>query len=197
MRLGRGWGRPLRRGLFGPIGGAWGAGRPWQMLQHANALMAAGQPGEAAGLYDQLAQMAEARAMPKRAAQLNVQAARAWLAAGDPDAAAARARRGLGAFIALGYGARVAQLLPEVVARLREHGYTQVAAELERDMQAQLSRAGIDAAAVRQMDMSAPRHASLPGQCPDCGGPLRSNEIEWIDATSAECPYCGTIVKAT
>ncbi len=197
MRLGRRWGGLARRALFGlpPIGGVWGAGRPWQILQRANALMAGGQPRQAAELYDELAQMAEARAMPKRVALLNVQAARAWLAAGDEQAAVERAKRGLGAFIALGQGARVARLLPEVTARLRQRGYVQAADELERDLQAQLARAGIDAAAVASVGAAVGR-GSLPASCPHCGAPLRPDEVEWVDRASAECPYCGMIVKA-
>ncbi len=197
MRLGRRWGGPIRRALLGlpPTGGVWGAGRPWQMLQQANALMAGGQPRQAAALYDELAQMAEARAMPRRAALLHIQAARAWLAAGDGQAAVDRARRGFGAFIALGQGARVARLLPEVTARLRQRGYAQAADELERDLEAQLARAGIDAAAFTSMGAAVQR-GTLPASCPHCGAPLRSDEVEWVDAASAECPYCGMIVKA-
>jgi hypothetical protein len=35
----------------------------------------------------------------------------------------------------------------------------------------------------------------LPAHCPDCGAPARSDAVEWIDATSAECAYCGGIIK--
>lgn len=197
MRLGRRWGGPIRRALFGapPVGGVWGAGRPWQVLQRANALMAGGQPRQAAELYDELAQMAQARAMPRRAAQLHIQAARAWLAAGDERAAIEHAKRGFGAFIALGQGMRVARLLPEVTARLRQRGYTQAADELERDLQAQLARAGIDATAAASMGATVQR-SSLPASCPHCGAPLHPDEVEWVDAARAECPYCGMIVKA-
>lgn len=34
----------------------------------------------------------------------------------------------------------------------------------------------------------------LPGRCPQCGAPLRSDQVEWVDAQSAECPYCGGVV---
>jgi hypothetical protein len=35
---------------------------------------------------------------------------------------------------------------------------------------------------------------NLPAQCPYCGGPLRSDQVEWIDAQRAECGYCGGVV---
>lgn len=39
-----------------------------------------------------------------------------------------------------------------------------------------------------------PAH-SLPPTCPQCSGALRSDEVRWIDTTSAACPWCGSSVK--
>jgi Zn finger protein HypA/HybF involved in hydrogenase expression len=36
----------------------------------------------------------------------------------------------------------------------------------------------------------------LPTNCPGCGGPIRSDEVEWADEVTAECPYCGSAVRA-
>jgi hypothetical protein len=36
----------------------------------------------------------------------------------------------------------------------------------------------------------------LPSRCSGCGAPLVPDEVEWHDATTAECLYCGAIVKA-
>ena len=36
----------------------------------------------------------------------------------------------------------------------------------------------------------------LPTTCPGCGGPLRSDEVDWADEATAECPYCGGSVRA-
>ena len=38
--------------------------------------------------------------------------------------------------------------------------------------------------------------AALPTLCPACSAPLRSDEVEWIDAQSAACAYCGSRVRA-
>jgi hypothetical protein len=32
----------------------------------------------------------------------------------------------------------------------------------------------------------------LPQVCPSCNAPIRSNEVKWTGAQSANCPYCGT-----
>lgn len=35
----------------------------------------------------------------------------------------------------------------------------------------------------------------LPADCPRCGAPVRSDEVEWIDDTSVECAYCGGVIS--
>jgi hypothetical protein len=37
----------------------------------------------------------------------------------------------------------------------------------------------------------------LPASCGGCGAPLNPNEVRWHDTHTAECPYCGTMVKTT
>jgi hypothetical protein len=36
----------------------------------------------------------------------------------------------------------------------------------------------------------------LPTKCPGCGGPIHADEVEWSDEATAECPYCGSAVRA-
>ena len=31
----------------------------------------------------------------------------------------------------------------------------------------------------------------LPAVCPNCGGPIRGQEVRWTGPQSADCPYCG------
>ena len=42
----------------------------------------------------------------------------------------------------------------------------------------------------------APANPVIPTHCPACGGPIRSNEVDWIDPVSIECPFCGSPVRA-
>jgi hypothetical protein len=39
------------------------------------------------------------------------------------------------------------------------------------------------------------QRGKLPGACPQCGAPLRSDSVEWIDAQSAECDSCGSVIS--
>jgi predicted RNA-binding Zn-ribbon protein involved in translation (DUF1610 family) len=36
----------------------------------------------------------------------------------------------------------------------------------------------------------------LPSHCESCGGPIHSPEVEWLNAHTAECPYCGSPIRA-
>lgn len=40
------------------------------------------------------------------------------------------------------------------------------------------------------------RKPVLPTHCPGCGGPVRANEVDWIDEATAECNWCGSAVRA-
>jgi hypothetical protein len=37
----------------------------------------------------------------------------------------------------------------------------------------------------------------LPADCPRCGAPVRSDEVEWIDVGSIVCSYCGGVILTT
>ena len=38
-------------------------------------------------------------------------------------------------------------------------------------------------------------HPVLPARCGQCGALIRTDEIEWIDAQTAECAYCGSPIR--
>jgi hypothetical protein len=41
-----------------------------------------------------------------------------------------------------------------------------------------------------------PAKVALPTHCHSCGGPVRSDEVDWIDANTAECSFCGSPIRA-
>lgn len=45
-----------------------------------------------------------------------------------------------------------------------------------------------------QVSAPAPEHpfALLPANCPRCGGPVRKDEIKWVNRQTALCAYCGS-----
>ena len=36
----------------------------------------------------------------------------------------------------------------------------------------------------------------VPSKCPECGGSLRNEEVDWVGPLQAKCPFCRTTVEA-
>ena len=200
--------RPLRRRPLGrrrppPGPGAPLSHRPLpsrarQALTRANRLMADGQWTEAARVFERLAEAARTRGMPIRAAHLILQASRARLAADDIDAALEHARAGLRLFVRGGRVERVPAILSRMTAALRDKGYGAQADALEREVAQALEEMGLSSDETGQpVPEVTERRGTLPAHCSGCGAPLIPDEVEWHDAYTAECPYCGTVIKAT
>lgn len=158
-------------------------------LQEAHALMAKGEFEQAGVILEDLATKAADRGID-RAPNLALQASRAWLEAGENE-------RGIGLIRkALQYMHRVGQLRKlhtvsgRILSELRSRGLTQEAASIEAEIKEML--AGVDISAFKPVHAGKP--AQLPAQCPQCGGNVRRDEVEWIDATSAVCDYCGSVL---
>jgi hypothetical protein len=167
-------------------------------LTRANRLSAGGQHAQAAGIFEQLAHRVEQQGMPIRSAELALQASRAHFAAGAIEAALAWARRGIHALIHCGRVGRIPRLLAAATTALRSKGHDAEADELEQEINQALAEAGSSLDEARKQAGAAPeKHGSLPAQCGGCGAPLVPDDVEWHDAQTAECPYCGTIAKAT
>lgn len=186
-------GRPLRRGTLPPL-----PPLVRDALAHANHLMANEQFAEAADIFGHLSGEAEQRGMPVRAADLILQASRAHFAAGDVEAALVQAKKGLRMLIRFGRVGRIPLLLSKMTAALREKGYDVQADELEQEITRSLEEAGVSLDEARQhAPQVSEKQGSLPAKCDGCGAPLVPDEVEWHDVHTAECLYCGTIVKAT
>jgi hypothetical protein len=157
-------------------------------LSEANRLLAAGQAAQAAGIFDQLARAVEAGGRPRQAANLHARAAHAFADAAAESAALEHARAALRLFRQNAMSQRFAQFSGNIVRKFQARGMASAAEALQREF---------SLPAVPPPD-AAPAAASvrLPGACPKCGAPVRSDEVDWIDSHSAECPYCGTVLQA-
>ena len=154
-------------------------------VRRAMRLCEEGQFEEAARAFDDLAQGAEERGRLFQAANLSAQAARCYLSLDDLDAAYERGLRALDLFKRAGRPGAARRLVERMVKILREKGRLAEAEGLEGE----LSRLP---APVRP----GMRRGELPGKCLQCGGPIKESETTWIGPSSAECPYCGSILKA-
>jgi hypothetical protein len=162
--------------------------------------MADEQFGDAAAIYGRLSEGARERGMPVRAGDLALQAARACFAAADEESALQWAREGTRLLIRGGRAGRVARLLPRIASRLRENGHDAAADRLEEAAVQELERMGLSLDTLDRREPRATERLStstLPSRCDGCGAPLVPDEVEWHDARTAECPYCGTVAKTT
>ncbi len=158
-------------------------------LAQANQLLASGQTHEAANSLAQIAQELERRNHPRRAANLHAQAAHAYADSHDEANALLHTRAALNLFIQFGMSQRVSNLYANMTKKLRANGMNSAAETLIREFEA------------RVKNLPAPQQNTgargrLPGKCPSCGAPVRSDEVDWIDGQSAECAYCGSVIPA-
>lgn len=178
----RGFGRPFRRALGG-------VPQIPPALQRANRLMAAGDYSQAALAFEELAQRAEARGGP-RAPFFLIQAGRAHILLGETAAGQAQLKQGLSL---LAQARRYTQLYragTRLAQELQTRGLAAEAAEITA-----LIKGNVPAAEIPAQGQTASK-ALLPTHCPACGGPVRSDEADWIDEMTAECPFCGSPVRA-
>jgi|SRR5579859_2264316 len=171
-------------------------------LQQANQLMAGGQPGEAAPLFAQLAAQMEASNHPRRAANLHARAAHAFADNKAGQAALGQARSALNLFISNGMVGRTPVFFGNITRKLNNHGMQNAANALQQEYGGRL-RAGplprrrmAGQAAGAAAAPAAPAHGTLPTSCPKCGAPVHGAEANWVDNNTAECDYCGALIRA-
>jgi hypothetical protein len=130
--------------------------------------------------------------MPVQAATLYTQAARARIEMAPPNSAhaawdaVALGQRALHLLAGAGQTARAQSLLARMLQALERRNYYEQAVELRAEGTALLGA---------QKRESHTPHAALPAKCPSCNAPLRPDQVEWIDAQSAECAYCGSVIR--
>ncbi len=172
--------RPLRQRRPMP-----GRGPIPEPLRRAMSLFEEGKYEEAGQAFENLAQGAEERGKLLRAGHLSAQAARCYLKLDDVDTAYDRGKKALDLFKRAERPAAARRLAERMVKALKEKGRQAEAEALERELEQMPApeRPGV-------------RRGELPGKCSQCGGPVREAEVTWVGPSSAECPYCGSVIKA-
>jgi hypothetical protein len=154
--------------------------------------MAAGQYAEAAAIFEHFARGAMVRGGP-RAPQFFLQAGRCRVLAGLVPGGMTLLKQGLSMMAESGNKQRLQNAGQRLVAELKQHNLMVEAAEIEALLNQTLPGGFTPGAAAS----TAPAQARLlPTKCPSCGGSLLANEVEWLDEATAECPYCGSGVRA-
>jgi tetratricopeptide (TPR) repeat protein len=187
--------RPMRRGAWAPPPPELEAARG--DVARAHELMSAGDYQAAEALFVRVAGLAAGHQRYRRAGHLYAQAAHAALEGGDVAGALAHAEKAMGVLVDGRDVPHAIRVVDRMGDELRGRGHEAEARALREKLDALLSEKGIDADAVRARAAArrAPKR-ELPAQCDACLGPVRSDDVEWIDETSAVCAYCGSVLKA-
>ncbi|MBN1580547.1 MAG: hypothetical protein JXA89_07570 [Anaerolineae bacterium] len=159
-----------------------------QALRRAHRLMENGQVAQAFPIFKRLADGAAQRGMPLKAAPLYFQAARARLEMGSAQDAVELARRAIQLLAQAGQIERIRTVLPRLIKALEEKGFYSEAVLLRAEAAALLG-------AEDKADLPFSQRGILPAKCPSCNGPVRSDEVDWVDENSAECVYCGSVIQ--
>ena len=159
------------------------------VLQEANFVFDKGEYGRAAELFEQIAQVTDARGGP-RAPRFHLQAGRARILAGQTQLGMPSLKRGLELLAQHKQFPQLQKAGSRVIRELDEQGLKNEAAEIE----IWLNSIILITPAFETEEASAKRSV-LPTHCPSCGAGLRPDEVEWLDDVTAECAYCGSPVR--
>jgi hypothetical protein len=143
----------------------------------------------AASIYEELADEAQVQGI-WRSPQLNLRAGLGWLMAGELSFGMNRILNGLRLMPEMGQAGRLPIVLARIKRNLEELGLQAQAASLDPQIQSLISETAPATA-------PPPSHERLPAKCPHCGGNVLPDEIEWVDAHSALCDYCGSLIRST
>jgi hypothetical protein len=158
-----------------------------EVMSKANALAASQQFGQAAPLFAELAREMEASQHPRRAANLHARAAHAYADAGNATEALAQARVALNLFVQYQMVQRTPEFYANITRKLTQHGMVEATNALKAEFGGKVGAIPAPQAAARPNKL-------LPTNCPKCGAPL-GGEVTWTDANTAECGYCGALIR--
>lgn len=156
------------------------------ILQEANFAFDKGEYGRAGELFEKLAETTFARGGP-RAPLFYLQAGRARIRAGQTALGMPSLQRGLELLAERGQFTRLYQAGMRSSIELRERGLDKEAVKISAWLRSVLPSEPASA--------SLSQRPVLPTHCPSCGAMLRPDEVEWLDEVTAECAYCGTLIK--
>jgi hypothetical protein len=161
-----------------------------EVLAKANQLISNNNPSDAAPLFAELARELDTP-RPRRAANLHARAAHAYADSGNEQLALAQARAALTMFIQYRMINRTPVFFANITRKLTNKGMKNSASALQNEF---ANKVGPMPA---QPAQGSTKRGALPTNCPKCGAPVHGGEATWVDNQTAECDYCGTLIRAT
>jgi len=163
-------------------------------LAEAKRLMDKDDPAAAAPLYAHLAKQMEFSNQPQRAANMHALAAQAFTGALDRTAALIHARMALELFIGHKMNQRAPFFYNSILKELNKQGLASVAQTLQDEFGRKIALLpGPTEPAAHEPHKDV--EPQLPTNCPNCGAPLHPERLTWVNQRTAECEYCGSLIR--
>ena len=184
--------RPIRRGFI--------RGLPSQRpvspkLVEANHLFENGEYENAAILFTDLAEKAEAREIPQ-APNLYLRSGAAWLKAGDPEKCKEQIRKGLGILVAGQRWRQLRKLTAITTEKLSTDQQDVLAREIRVWVDGQIPDEIKNSEFWTQGERKTQfQKVKLPSNCGNCSAPVNPAEVEWYSAANPVCSYCGCVLN--
>lgn len=159
-------------------------------LRRANHLMSKGEHNSSASIFLSLAKRAQDRGIIRPASMLFLQAALAFILAGDINAALEQAYQGLEMLAAEERWTVLNREGERIIGAMEEEGQQESAKELRAWLSAKLK----DKPLPGPTGSSTKSRVQLPEKCPYCGASMSLEQLNAGEARAAECHYCGSIV---
>ena len=160
-----------------------------KLLRRGHQLLEKGEHTRAAEIFERLARGAEDRGMLRHAPNLYLQAARANLLSGKQKEGTDLIYCGLNILAGGKRWPALARAGRRVITEIEELGHQELAGEISKWLSSNLPKP------LESYPQTQPQKAQLPLKCPSCGGALRPDEVEYLDSTTGECPYCGSAIR--
>ena len=179
--------RPIGRGPRRP------GGRAERLLNQAHRLMSTGDYIEAGAVFERLARGAFQRGIP-RAPFLFIRAGQAYLEGGEKPKGFTLVKHGFNLLAESGRWGDLYRVGHLTLAALEEKGFKEEKGRLAAWLEEVLPE---DSEQVVGLKLQAnAKHPVLPTACPSCGGPLDPAVVSWWDDITAECLFCGGMVRS-
>ena len=160
-------------------------------LRRANHLTEQGEHINAGVIFERLAEQALDRDLLRHAPMLFLQAGQVYVLAGKVQKGIGLARKGLNMLADAHRWGKLNAAGQRVVDTLAANGYSEESEKIQDWLNEFL-----DGRSNGMLTSSKPR-GHLPPKCPYCGATIRSDEVSWINKTSAKCAYCGSAVPTS
>ncbi len=161
------------------------------LLNQAHRLFDEGQYLRAGKLFEELAQGALRRQLP-RAPFLFLQAGKAYMYAGNEKYGIGLIKAGLKDLAMQKRWLELTRVGNQVTAELKDRGFTEVSDSIRQWLDEKLAGVKFEPPA----DEKVVARPILPTRCPSCGGSIDPQTVEWLDGVTVECLYCGSAVRA-